>query len=159
MYKVGECIVYPMHGAGIIKDIEEKDILDSKQLYYVLDIASERMEILIPVEKADEIGVRHIIHENMIKEVMGELDSEMDRMDSNWNKRYQENMNQLKSGDIMDVARVYRNLAILDQRKGLSSGEKKMLYTARNFLVSEISLVEGLEKDEAISMIEARVAV
>lgn len=159
MYSIGDCIVYPMHGAGVIKDIEEKEILDDKQLYYVLEIPSERMEILIPVNKAEEIGVREICNSSLIADVFTALDGEMETMDTNWNKRYQQNMNNLKTGDIMDVAKVYRNLAILDQRKGLSSGEKKMLSTARNFLVSEIVLVEGVPKDDAVTMVEARVAI
>ncbi|MEG0376968.1 MAG: CarD family transcriptional regulator [Eubacterium sp.] len=157
MYEVGDKIVYPMHGAGVVKTIEEKEIFDVTQMYYLMEIVSEGMEILIPVDKAEEIGVREIVTPDVIDEMLDTLEAPMDVMNNNWNKRYQDNMDQLKSGDLFDVATVVRNLLLLDRKKGLSTGEKKMLTSARNFLVSEIVLVKGKTKEEAIMTIEKRV--
>ncbi|MSS20622.1 CarD family transcriptional regulator [Pseudoramibacter porci] len=154
MYKVGDKIVYPMHGAGVIEDIEEMDIFDKKQTYYKVTIASEGMEILIPVDKADEVGLRDIPNHEDIKKMFEILKQPQDRMTSNWSKRYQDNMDQMKTGDLLDVARVTRNLMIMDRKKGLSSGDKKMLMTAKNFLISELMVVEHTEKEAAGNAIE-----
>lgn len=162
MYKVGDKIVYPMHGAGVIEDIEEMDIFDKKQTYYKVTIASEGMEILIPVDKADEVGLRDIPNHEDIKKMFEVLGQPQDRMtsnwskryQSNWSKRYQDNMDQMKTGDLLDVARVTRNLMIMDRKKGLSSGDKKMLMTAKNFLISELMVVEHTEKEAAGNAIE-----
>ncbi|MDD4508773.1 MAG: CarD family transcriptional regulator [Eubacteriaceae bacterium] len=158
MYKVGDKIVYPMHGAGVVKKIEEKEIFDKKQLYYQVEIASEGMEILIPVDKAEEVGVRNIVTHHEIEEMVQVLKEPMDQMISNWTKRYQENMDQLKTGNILHVAKVVRNLTLMDRKKGLSSGEKKMLTSAKNFLISEMILVDGKSKKEADTIIEDTVA-
>lgn len=154
MYEIGDKIVYPMHGAGVVIDIEEKEIFDTKQMYYLMEIVSEGMEILIPVDKADEVGVREIVSPEAINEMLNALAGISGIMNGNWSKRYQDNMEILKSGDIFDVAGVVKNLTLLDRRKGLSTGEKKMLTSARNFLISEIVLVKGTNKDEAMGLIE-----
>jgi CarD family transcriptional regulator len=154
MYKIGDKIVYPMHGAGVIEDIEKMDIFDKVQTYYKVTIASEGMEILIPVDKADEVGLRDIPTHEDIQKMFKVLKQPQDKMTSNWSKRYQDNMDQMKTGDILDVARVTRNLMILDRKKGLSSGDKKMLMTAKNFLISELMVVENEDKHKADDAIE-----
>lgn len=154
MYEIGDKIVYPMHGAGVVKDIEEKELFDEKQLYYLMEIVSEGMEILIPVNKADEIGVRTIVSPAQIDTMVEALKGPMDEMIANWTKRYQNNMELLKTGDLVDVAHVVRNLTLLDRKKGLSTGEKKMLTSAKNFLISEMVLVVGKTKQEADHLIE-----
>jgi CarD family transcriptional regulator len=154
MYKIGDKIVYPMHGAGVIEDIEKMDIFDKVQTYYKVTIASEGMEILIPVDKADEVGLRDIPTHEDIQKMFKMLKQPQDKMTSNWSKRYQDNMDQMKTGDILDVARVTRNLMILDRKKGLSSGDKKMLMTAKNFLISELMVVENEDKHKADDAIE-----
>ncbi|MGI6108663.1 MAG: CarD family transcriptional regulator [Eubacteriaceae bacterium] len=154
MYQVGDKIVYPMHGAGIVKKIEELEIFDTDQKYYLLDIVSEGMEILIPVDKTDEIGVRGIVKPEEIDEMIQSLSGDMGKMNTNWSKRYQDNMEILKSGDLMEVAGVVKNLILLDRTKGLSTGEKKMMSSARNFLVSEMVLVKDISKEEALKVID-----
>ncbi|SDY10380.1 CarD family transcriptional regulator [Eubacterium barkeri] len=157
MYDIGDKIVYPMHGAGVVKAIEEKELFDECQWYYLMEIVSEGMEILIPVDKADEIGVRPIVSLERINIMLSALEGPMDEMLSNWTKRYQNNLELLKKGDLIDVAHVVRNLTLMDRKKGLSSGEKKMLVTAKNFLVSEMVVVCGKTKKEADSVIEDRI--
>lgn len=154
MYKIGDKIVYPMHGAGVIQDIKELDIFDEPKTYYEVNIASEGMEILIPVDEEKEVGLRDLPTKDDIKKMIEVLGQKADRTTSNWSKRYQDNMDQMKSGDIIDVARVTRNLIIMDRKKGLSSGDKKMLMSAKNFLISELMLVAGKTKREASDLIE-----
>lgn len=154
MYKVGDHIVYPMHGAGIIRAIEEKEILDNRQMYYDVHILSENMEILIPTEKAEEIGVRRTVTPEELTEILEGLVGPMDKMDSNWNRRCQENMERLKTGKLDEAVWVVRNLTLLERQKGLSTGEKKLLTSARNFLASEMVMVRDIDKDQAIKIIE-----
>ena len=145
MYEIGDKIVYPMHGAGVVKDIEEKEIFDTTQMYYLMEIVSEGMEILIPVDKADEVGVRDIVTSDVIEKMLDSLEEPSDQMNGNWSKRYQDNMDILKS------------LTLLDRKKGLSTGEKKMLTSARNFLISEMVLVQGRSKEESLQVIEEKI--
>ncbi len=154
MYKVGDHIVYPMHGAGIIRAIEEKEILDNRQMYYDVHILSENMEILIPTEKAEEIGVRRTVTPEELTAILEGLVGPMDKMDSNWNRRCQENMERLKTGKLGEAVWVVRNLTLLERQKGLSTGEKKLLTSARNFLASEMVMVKDIDKDQAIKIIE-----
>ncbi|WKY44680.1 CarD family transcriptional regulator [Eubacteriaceae bacterium ES2] len=153
MYKIGDKIVYPMHGAGIIEAIEEREIFDEISTYYIMQIVSEGLQILIPVDKVDEIGVRTVVGKDDIFDMLESMNAPMDDMEKNWNRRYREHLEHLKTGDIFEVAKVVKNLILLDRKKGLSTGEKKMLNSARNFLVSEMILIEKRDKDEIVGII------
>ena len=157
MYKIGDKVVYPMHGAGTIEEIEEKKILGELREYYVLNIPSVDMKIMIPVDKCDKIGVRDVISKAEVETVMGVLGGETTPMESNWNRRYRENMEKLKTGDILQVAEVVRNLMRSDRRKRLSTGEKKMLTNARQILISEIILASDMDAESAEGLIEETV--
>ncbi len=154
MFKIGEKISYPMHGAGVIVGIEEQVILDKKRSYYVLRISHGDMKVMVPVENSEDIGVRDIIDETKLLDVLGVLSSESTPMEGNWNKRSRENMDKLKTGDLCQVAEVVRNLMRNDRRKKLSTGEKKILGTAVGLLVSEIVLVRDIGSSEAEKLIE-----
>ena len=158
MYKVGDKIVYPMHGAGVIEAIEERDIFDEMNTFYIMQIVSEGLQILIPTDKVDEIGVRSIVSSDVIDEMLESMKAPMDEMEKNWNRRYRNNLEYLKTGDIFVVARVVKNLILLDRKKGLSTGEKKMLNNARNFIVSEMELIEKRDKDDIIDLINESVS-
>ncbi|MBR6444227.1 MAG: CarD family transcriptional regulator [Firmicutes bacterium] len=157
MYKIGDKVVYPMHGAGTIEEIEEKKILGELRNYYVLNIPSVDMKIMIPVDNCDKIGVRDIIPKEKVDTVVEVLGGESTPMESNWNRRYRENMEKLKTGDILQVAEVVRNLMRSDRRKRLSTGEKKMLTNARQILISEIILAGELDAESAEGLIEETV--
>ncbi len=159
MYKVGDKVVYPMHGAGMIEAVEDREIFDERQPYYRLKIVSEGLQILIPVNKADDIGVRDIVSPAVIDEMLESLKMPMDKMEKNWNRRYREHLEKLKTGDILEVARVLKNLILMDRIKGLSTGEKKMLNNARNFIVSEMVLVEKKDKEEVNRIINDSVGI
>lgn len=153
MFNVGDKIVYPMHGAGIIEDIEEKEILGSMRKYYILNTPFSSMKVMIPVDKCEEIGVRGIISEEQVDQLFEVLKAESTVMSDNWNKRYRANMDSMKTGDILAVAEVARNLYRIDQKKNLSNGEKQMLSNAMQIMSSELILVKDISLDEAKKLI------
>jgi len=157
MYDVGDKIVYPMHGAGIIEKIEEKKILGEIKEYYILKVAFGELKIMIPVDACDEIGVRTIIGAEELEQVLDVLKDVSTAMPDNWNRRYRENMERLKTGDAREVAAVVRNLTRTDRTKKLSAGEKKMLTNARQILISEIILVRGIDSGRADILINEAV--
>ena len=157
MYKIGDKLVYPMHGAGIIEAIEEREIFEELKPYYIMQNVSEGLQILIPVDKVDDIGVRTIVTQPVIDEMIETLKLPMDVMEKNWNRRYREHLERLKTGDIFEVAKVVKNLILLDRLKGLSTGEKKMLNNARNFIVSEMVLIQDKDKEEILDLINSSV--
>ena len=146
MFNVGDKIVYPMHGAGVIDAIEEKDILGEKQAYYILKMPGE-VKVMVPVDKAEQIGVRSVIDKEEAVKVMAVLEENETEMSDKWNKRYRDNMDKMKSGDIYEVADVVRNLSFKQKEKGLSTGEKKMLSNAKQILVSELVVAEHASQD------------
>ena len=153
MFNVGDHIVYPMHGAGVIDAIEEKDILGEKQSYYILKMPGE-VKVMVPTNKAEEIGVRNIIDRTSAEKVFEILEEDRTDMSQSWNKRYRDNMEKIKSGDIYEVADVVRNLSFKQKEKGLSTGEKKMLLNAKQILVSELVLAEHASYEEVQDLVE-----
>jgi len=158
LYKIGDKVVYPMHGAGIIESIEEKEILGEKRQYYILKLPVGDMKVMIPINNCQEVGLREVIDSDGVKRVMGILKQQSSNMSANWNRRYRANLEKIKSGDIFEVAEVVRNLVNRDRERGLSSGERKMLESARQILISELVLATELEEDRAQSLIDAAFA-
>lgn len=148
MFKIGDKVVYPMHGAGTIIGIEEKEVLSEKKQYYIMQLPIGEMKVMIPLDKVEEIGLREIITDEQIEEVYGLLRGDQDQMSKNWNRRYRANMEKLRTGDVYEVSEVVRNLTIREKEKGLSTGEKKMLNSARQILISELVLAENKEEVE-----------
>lgn len=156
MFNVGDKIVYPMHGAGTIDSIEEKDILGEKQTYYILKMPNN-VKVMVPTAKAEEIGVRNIIDKQSAQQVFCVLGEDETEMETKWNKRYRDNMDKMKSGDIYEVADVVRNLSFKQKEKGLSTGEKKMLNNAKQILVSELVLAEHANQEEIEEQIDNKI--
>lgn len=158
MFNVGDKIVYPMHGAGTIDAIEEKDILGQKQAYYIIKMPGE-VKVMVPTAKAEEIGVRNIISKENAGKVLEILEENETEMSNNWNKRYRDNMEKMKSGDIYEIADVVRNLAFKQKEKGLSTGEKKMLNNAKQILVSELVLAEHAAQEEVEKLVDNKITM
>ena len=158
MFNVGDKIVYPMHGAGTIDSIEEKDILGEKQAYYIIKMPGE-VKVMIPTSKADQVGVRNVINKEEASKVMTILGENETEMSQNWNKRYRDNMEKMKSGDICEVADVVRNLSFKQKEKGLSTGEKKMLSNAKQILVSELVLAEHASQEEVEKLVDNKISL
>lgn len=156
MFNIGDKVVYPMHGAGIIEGIEEKEILGEKRKYFIMRMPIGDMKVMVPVDNVEDVGVREIINNEDMERVISILKGSKSSMPQNWNRRYRINMDRIKSGDIFEIAAVVRNLLMMDMEKGLSTGERKMLSSAKQMLFSEMVLVSDsdIEKIEQI-VIEA----
>ena len=147
-FNIGDKVVYPMHGAGIIEAIEEKEVLGEKHRYYIMKMPIGEMKVMIPMDNVEEIGLRQVIDDEGVEKVYHILRGSVSKMSQNWNRRYRANMEKIKSGDIFEVAEVVRNLAIRDREKGLSTGERKMLDNARQILISELVLAQGATEEQ-----------
>ena len=156
MYNVGDKVVYPMHGAGIVDSIEEKEVLGEKQSYYILKMPGE-VKVMVPTQTAEQHGIRNIIDKTEAEKVFNILEQDETEMEKNWNKRYRENMDKMKSGNIYEIADVVRNLSFKQKEKGLSTGEKKMLVNAKQILVSELVLAEHATQDEVEELVENKI--
>lgn len=154
MFNIGDKVVYPMHGAGIIEAIEEKEILGESQRYYVMRMPVGDMKVMIPMSKVDSIGLREVVDEKTISEVIERLANGSSDVSSNWNRRYRANLDKMKSGDIHDLADVVRCLMLRDKEKGLSTGERKMLDNARQILISELVLAKEMEESQAFGLLD-----
>ncbi|MTV49507.1 CarD family transcriptional regulator [Heliobacillus mobilis] len=140
MFSIGDKVVYPMHGAGVIEAIEEKEVLGKKRKYYVMKLSIGDMRIMVPIGNTDDIGLRQVADEEGISQVMEVLQQKRSTASNNWHHRYRANLDKMKSGDILAVAEVVRNLVHRNQDKGLSTGERRMLENAKQILISELVL-------------------
>ena len=154
-FNIGDKVVYPMHGAGIIESIEEKEVLGERHRYYVMKLPIGDMKVMIPMDNAAGVGLRQIIDDEGVEKVYHILRGEVSKMSQNWNRRYRANMEKIKSGDIYEVAEVVRNLAVREKEKGLSTGERKMLDNARQILISELVLAQGATEEQVETSINA----
>ena len=158
MFSIGDQIAHPLHGAGVIDGIEEQRINGVTRKYYRLRMPSGTMDVKIPVDNCLEIGIRPIISCKEADELLRELgDIEID-MTQNWNRRYRENMIRIKSGNLLEVARVIKGLMARDAEKGLSTGERKMLRSAKQILISEIVLAKSCAYEEVEQQINRAMA-
>lgn len=158
MFSIGDKIVYPMHGAGVIESVEEREILGELKRYYVMRMPIGEMKVMVPISSVNDIGLRKVIDEDGVTKVLTILQDKDSPMSANWNRRYRSNMEKIKSGNIYELAEVVRNLWSRDKEKGLSTGEKKMLDNARQILVSELVLAKDSEEANIRIMIEEYMA-
>jgi len=141
MFKIGDMAVYPAQGVGVIEDIENREVMGTKQAFYILKIMGNGMKIMIPTKSAKSVGLREVISEKEISKVYDILKNKDVTIDKQtWNKRYREYLEKIKTGSVYEIARVLRDLLILKNDKNLSFGERKMMDTAKNLLVKEISV-------------------
>lgn len=158
MFNVGDKIVHPMHGAGTVSAIKEQNIGDVKETYYIISMPNE-VKVMVPIEKAEELGVRNIIPEKEVSKVLSVLEKdEIQQATSNWNKRYKENIDRMKTGNIYEVASVVRDLSFRQIENGLCTGEKKMLFSAKQILVSELVLAEHCSKEEMEQLVDKKIS-
>ena len=142
LFNIGDKIVYPMHGAGVIVEISQKEILGDVNDYYILKMPMGQMKISVPVHKIKDLGIRNVMDKEKAEEVRRVLGKSVAEEEENWNQRYKDNLEKLRTGDILEITEVYRSLYILDSTKGLSMAEKKILNAAKKMLISELALVE-----------------
>jgi CarD family transcriptional regulator len=149
-FKVGDRVVYPHHGAAVIKKKQSMDVAGEKKEYFVLQMAHGDLTLSVPVDKADEVGMRPPISVEDVEDVLRLLGKRDVREPSNWSRRFKNHQEKLKSGDVYQVAEVVRNLALRESARGLSAGEKSMLERARVILASELSIAWNVPEEEAL---------
>lgn len=151
---VGDKVVYPMHGAGVIAGIESCEVLGEGKSYYVLQMPLGNMKVMIPTDNAENIGLRDVVSMTKVDEVRTVLEDEPERAMGSWNKRFHANIERMKSGDICDVAAVARNLILKDRRRKISSGERRLLDLAKQILISELVYACGKSPEEIEGWLE-----
>ncbi len=155
MFAKGDMAVYPAHGVGVIKSIESQKVAGINQTFYILEILGTSMRIMIPTASSKNVGLRSIVNKQEALEVLDILRDRAIEIDSQtWNRRYREYMEKIKTGSIFEVAAVLRDLFLLSADKDLSYGERKMLDTAKNLLVKELSIAQEVEEDKICRKIE-----
>lgn len=158
MFQIGDKIVHPMHGAGTIESIVTNKVNGVMREYYTLKLPVRAMLVMIPVANCSEIGVRSIVNQETAQAVLSAFPSLRVEMTQNWNRRYRENMDRLKSGNLFEVARVVKGLMVRDTVHGLSTGERKMLLSAKQILISELVLAQGVSYEEIETYINQVIA-
>ncbi len=145
-FQIGDNVVYPHHGAGQVIKKEQKEILGEVREYLTIKILHNDMTVMVPCENAGKAGLRRVIDEETVQKVLAVLTDDVSEMPKNWNRRFKHNRDKIKTGDIYELAEVVRNLAVREQDKGLSTGEKQMYTRAKKILASE--MMYALEKSE-----------
>lgn len=149
MFEVGDKIIYPMYGAGVIEDIEVKDYDGSAEKYYVIQIPNSNMKIRLMTTKSERMGVRQVGDKEEIEKVFREVSEKEMEVSENWNQRFKENLEKIKTGKLSDVTEVVKVLDAREKQRGLSSVEKKMLNTTRQIVLSEIIFSYEIETEKA----------
>ena len=154
MFRKGDTVVYPHHGAAVIEDLTTRELLGEEKKYFVLKLSHGDLTLMVPVDNTEEIGLREVVNKREVKKVWDILKEGESKMPANWSRRYKTNIEKIRSGDIFQVAEVVRNLSIREAEKGLSAGEKRMLAKARQILVSELTYAVGSTEDKAEAMLD-----
>jgi CarD family transcriptional regulator, regulator of rRNA transcription len=154
LYKVGDKVVYPHHGAGTVVKKERRDVLGEKREYLTIKILHNDMTVNVPSENAEKVGLRKVIGEDMVKVVVKALTGGGTQMPKNWNRRFKHNRDKMKTGDILELAEVVRNLSLRDREKGLSTGEKQMFVKAKKILASELMYAKDMDEEEAAEWLD-----
>lgn len=155
MFEIGDKIVYPIHGAGVIVGIDTKVILGEKKEYFILKIPVNEMKVLVPLGSMDSVGIREIKTPEEMDKVLEVLkDPTLEKMPTNWNRRYRFHQDKIKTGELEEIAKVIKNLECLDRQKSLSTGERKVLNNARQIILSEMVLVYDKTYDEVVEIVD-----
>ena len=150
MFRIGDKVAHPMHGAGVIDSIVTERIAGSEQDYYVFRMPVGGLVLKIPTASSGLVGLRNILDPVRAARLLSDMAAlEVDRFTGSWNQRYRENMLKQKSGDLYELARVIKGLTLRDQKRGLSTGERKMLHSAKQILISEIVLSKSVSYESA----------
>lgn len=141
---IGDKVVYPMYGAGVIEALEEREVLGESRFYYIMKLPLGEMRVMIPSIRVDELGLRDVVTVDGVDGVLGVLKGDATPMPDNWNERYRLHTERIRRGNACEIAEVVRNLTARDRAKGLSGGEQRILDSARQILISEVVLADGV---------------
>ena len=158
MFEVGDKVVYPHHGAGTVVKKEKREVLGQTREYLTIQILHNDMTVNVPVENAEQVGLRTVIDEDLVNTVVKALTAGESEMPKNWNRRFKHNRDKMKTGDIFELAEVVKNLNLRDHEKGLSTGEKQMFVKAKKILASELMYAKAVDEEEAAEWLDGVLA-
>jgi CarD family transcriptional regulator len=154
VFRKGDTVVHPEHGAAVIEELCVREFLGEKRRYFKLRVSYGDLTLMVPVDSTEEVGLRSVVGKNEVKKVLAVLREDESKMAANWSRRFKNNIEKLRSGDIYQVAEVVRNLSIRERERGLSAGEKRMINKARQILISELTYATGGGEEKAEAMID-----
>ncbi|WCN36232.1 CarD family transcriptional regulator [Aneurinibacillus uraniidurans] len=157
LFQIGDKVVYPMHGAGIIEAIEEKEILGEKQPYYVIKMSVGTIQVMVPVEKASILGIRPIVDMLTMENILLGFHDGESEPSLPWNERHRMNADKMGTGDIQAAAKVIRGLLYRSKEKKLNTNEQNMLDNAKKILISELALVKGITESQATDLLNKEI--
>lgn len=155
MFQIGDKVVHPMHGAGIVESIVQKEVNGVTREYYILKLPVRSMVVMVPTEHSGEIGVRPVVGSAEADRILASISQLSVEAVSSWNRRYRMNMERMKSGNLFEVARVVKSLTLRENDRGLSTGERKMLHAAKQILISELVM----SKDSSYEDMEEQINI
>ena len=155
MFQIGDKVVHPMHGAGIVESIVQKEVNGVTREYYILKLPVRSMVVMVPTEHSGEIGVRPVVGSAEADRILASISQLPVEAVSSWNRRYRMNMERMKSGNLFEVARVVKSLTLRENDRGLSTGERKMLHAAKKILISELVM----SKDSSYEDMEEQINI
>jgi len=156
MFRVGEKVVYPAHGVAVVESVRRQVVSGTERRFYVLRIMDSDMTIMIPTENVEAVGLRPVINRTMVPKVYKILKDKKVQVDQQtWNRRYREYTERIKTGSVLEIAKVLRDLFLLKGDKELSFGERKMLDTARNLLVKELAVASSNPEEKIVQDLQA----
>ena len=157
-FQIGDKVVHPMYGAGVLESVVQRKVGGVVRDYYIMKLPERSMVVMIPTENSEDIGVRPVIDREQADRILASIPNIRVEMTSNWNHRYRENMERLKSGNLLEVAWVVKGLTQREASRGLSTGERKMLHSARQILISELVLSKSISYEGAEQALDTALA-
>ncbi len=154
-FATGDTVFYPGHGAGLIEQVVQREFRGERSPYYLIRVIGSDMTVMVPSHSAEKAGLRPVITEPMVDEVLCVLRDDPTGMPLNWSHRVKENREKIKTGDVLEMADVVRNLAVREYEKGLSTGEKQMFSKVKRILASELMFAKKMREDDALSFLDA----
>jgi CarD family transcriptional regulator len=158
LFKIGDNIVYPMHGAGVIEAIEDKEVLGEIQQYYVIKMPINNMQVMIPMKKILHSRIRSVVDKLVLENVLDVFHHGVSDRSLTWKERYKSNMEKMKTGEIQEGAEVVRDLMRINKEKALNTSEKQMLDNARRIFISELGLIKGITELQATDLLNAKIS-
>ncbi|MES5952084.1 CarD family transcriptional regulator [Bacillus fungorum] len=154
LFQIGDKIVYPMNGAGVIEAIEEKEILGTTRQYCVIRITSKDMQVMLPMDQLQKSGIRYIVDKGTLDDILLEFQNGESDTSLSWKQRYTMNMEKMKNGNLQDSAEVVRDLLRRNKERALNASEKQMLDNARKMMISEVALVQNVSEHQATELLQ-----
>jgi CarD family transcriptional regulator len=157
-FQIGDKVVYPNHGVGVIEQISSRTIGPNVERFYLLKIKSSNLKVMVPFGNIDSVGLRRVVRNGEIQKILDFLTDGKCENNSDWKYRFKENSDRMRTGSLLEVAGVLKSLLLLNQTKPLSFREKKMLERARYLLVSELAMAKNAAENDIEDLLSKALA-